>query len=78
MILGVNLPDVNIHDLCDEMHSSRDVFVLMLTTNLNQVGNADGYLRKPFNLGESSARVAAVFNRGDDDDQWRYKYIGRR
>ncbi|BAY89437.1 response regulator [Tolypothrix sp. LEGE 11397] len=77
VILDITLPDLDSYELCDEMHRNSDVFVLMLTRNLEPLGNADGYLNKPFSLGELSAKVAAIFNRGDDNDQWGYTYVGR-
>ncbi|OUL36016.1 hypothetical protein BV372_08950 [Nostoc sp. T09] len=62
VILDVTLPDVNIHDLCKEMQNHREVFVLMLTRHLDESIGADGYLTKPFNLGQLEARVAEVLN----------------
>lgn len=62
VILDVTLPDVSSYDLCKEMQIPREVFILMLTTNLDKGRGADSYLTKPFNLGELQTKVAEILN----------------
>lgn len=69
-ILDVNLPDTTGFQLCQQMQSQKDVFVLMLTS-LNDEENivrgfeqgADDYITKPFGLIELGARVRAILKR---------------
>jgi DNA-binding response OmpR family regulator len=69
-ILDVNLPDTTGFQLCQQMQSQKDVFVLMLTS-LNDEENivrgfeqgADDYITKPFGLVELGARVRAILKR---------------
>ena len=68
VILDMTLPDENSHDLCKEMQIIGEVFVIMLTNNLDVARDADDYLTKPFNLGELAVKVGKIFNRGNDDN----------
>ena len=70
VILDVNLPDESGLNLCAEMRSQSNVFVLMLTclTDADDVlegfnRGADDYLTKPFHLQILKARIQALFNR---------------
>jgi DNA-binding response OmpR family regulator len=70
VILDVNLPDVIGFNLCQEMQSRNGVFVLMLTSRVDEADKirgfskgADDYLTKPFGLGELEVRVAAILRR---------------
>ncbi|HEY9872410.1 MAG TPA: response regulator transcription factor [Candidatus Obscuribacterales bacterium] len=70
VILDVNLPDANGYKLCEQMQSSTNVFVLMLTSRADPADKikgfslgADDYLTKPFDLQELEYRVAAILKR---------------
>ncbi len=70
VILDVNLPDANGYDLCKEMQSRTGVFVLMLTSRIDEadkirgfVTGADDYITKPFSLGELEVRLGAILKR---------------
>ncbi|WP_204102323.1 MULTISPECIES: response regulator transcription factor [Spirulina sp. CCY15215] len=70
VILDVNLPDALGYNLCEQMQSRTDVFVLMLTsrndTEDKAIGfrkGADDYLTKPFDLQELEFRVGAILKR---------------
>ncbi|MBD2311833.1 response regulator transcription factor [Desertifilum sp. FACHB-1129] len=70
VILDVNLPDALGYNLCQEMQSRTDVFVLMLTSRTDPADKitgfskgADDYLTKPFNLEELQYRVEAILKR---------------
>ncbi|MCA1990625.1 MAG: response regulator transcription factor [Coleofasciculus sp. S288] len=70
VILDVNLPDAVGYNLCQEMQSRTDVFVLLLTSRSDAVDKdigfkrgADDYLTKPFDLQELENRVAAILKR---------------
>jgi DNA-binding response OmpR family regulator len=70
VILDVNLPDAIGYNLCQEMQSRTDVFVLMLTSrsdaadkNTGFQRGADDYITKPFDLQELENRVAAILKR---------------
>jgi len=70
VILDVNLPDTTGYNLCQEMQSQRDVFVLMLTSRSDEADKirgfaqgADDYITKPFSLVEIGARVGAILKR---------------
>ncbi|MEY3870575.1 MAG: response regulator transcription factor [Microcoleaceae cyanobacterium] len=70
VILDVNLPDTTGYNLCQEMQSQRDVFVLMLTSRSDEADKirgfaqgADDYITKPFSLIEIGARVGAILKR---------------
>lgn len=70
VVLDVNLPDTTGFQLCKEMQSITDVFVLMLTSlgDENNVSKgfeegADDYVTKPFGLVELGARVRAILKR---------------
>jgi len=70
VILDVNLPDVIGFNLCQEMQSRNGVFVLMLTSRVDEADKirgfskgADDYLTKLFGLGELEVRVAAILRR---------------
>lgn len=70
VILDVNLPDALGYNLCQEMQSRTDVFVLMLTSRSDPTDKitgfskgADDYLTKPFNLEELKYRVEAILKR---------------
>lgn len=70
VILDVNLPDAIGYNLCQEMQSRTNVFVLMLTSRADEADKikgfaqgADDYITKPFGLGELEVRVAAILKR---------------
>jgi two-component system, OmpR family, response regulator len=70
VILDVNLPDATGYNLCQEMQSRTNVFVLMLTSRSDEADKirgfsqgADDYLTKPFSLGELEVRVGAILKR---------------
>ncbi len=70
VILDVDLPDANGYDLCQDLQSRTDVFVLMLTSRTDDADKihalaqrADDYLTKPFSLGELGVRVGALLRR---------------
>lgn len=70
VILDVNLPDALGYNLCQEMQSSTDVFVLFLTSrgdaadkNKGFEQGGDDYLTKPFDLQELENRVGAILKR---------------
>lgn len=70
VILDVNLPDALGYNLCQEMQSRTDVFVLMLTSRADAADKdkgfkqgADDYITKPFDLQELENRVAAILKR---------------
>ncbi len=70
VILDVNLPDANGYNLCKEMRSRTDVFILMLTSRTDEADRlrgfdqgADDYITKPFSLAELGARVRAILQR---------------
>ncbi len=70
VILDVNLPDSLGYNLCEQMQSRTDVFVLMLTSRTDTedkaIGfrkGADDYLTKPFDLLELEFRVGAILKR---------------
>ena len=70
VILDVNLPDALGYNLCEQMQSSTDVFILMLTSRGDAADKkegflkgADDYLTKPFDLQELEYRVKAILKR---------------
>ncbi len=70
VILDVNLPDALGYNLCEQMQSNTNVFVLMLTSRTDNIDKqqgfeqgADDYLTKPFDLQELEWRVAAILKR---------------
>ncbi len=70
VILDVNLPDALGYNLCQEMQSRTDVFVLFLTSrggafDIDQgfKRGGDDYLTKPFDLQELENRVGAILRR---------------
>ncbi|MFB2978300.1 response regulator transcription factor [Microseira sp. BLCC-F43] len=70
VILDVNLPDANGYNLCEEMRSCSDVYVVMLTSRTDEADiiqgftqGADDYITKPFSLAELSVRVGAILKR---------------
>ncbi|NET54664.1 MAG: response regulator transcription factor [Symploca sp. SIO2E6] len=70
VILDVNLPDAIGYNLCREMQSRTDVFVLFLTSRGDQIDKVrgfeqggDDYLTKPFDLQELENRVGAILKR---------------
>ena len=70
VILDVNLPDALGYNLCEEMQSNTDVFILMLTSRSDAADKqqgflkgADDYLTKPFDLQELEFRVKAILKR---------------
>ncbi len=70
VILDVNLPDALGYNLCQEMQTNQDVFVLMLTSRTDVEDKkrgfstgADDYLTKPFDLEELEFRLQAILRR---------------
>lgn len=70
VILDVNLPDALGYNLCEDMQSRTDVFILMLTSRADAADKkegflkgADDYLTKPFDLQELEYRVKAILKR---------------
>ncbi len=70
VILDVNLPDAIGYNLCQEMQSRTDVFVLMLTSRADAADKdkgfkqgADDYITKPFDLQDLENRVGAILKR---------------
>jgi DNA-binding response OmpR family regulator len=70
VILDVNLPDTTGYELCKEMQSRTNVFVLMLTSRGDEADKikgfslgADDFVTKPFSLVELGARVKAILKR---------------
>ena len=70
VILDVNLPDTTGYELCKEMQSRTNVFVLMLTSRGDEADKikgfslgADDFVTKPFSLVEVGARVKAILKR---------------
>lgn len=70
VILDVNLPDAIGYNLCKEMQSRTDVFVLFLTSRGDPIDKVrgfeqggDDYLTKPFDLQELENRVGAILKR---------------
>lgn len=70
VILDVNLPDALGYNLCQEMQSSTDVFVLFLTSRGDAADKdkgfkqgGDDYLTKPFDLQDLENRVGAILKR---------------
>ncbi|NEN87811.1 MAG: response regulator transcription factor [Okeania sp. SIO3H1] len=70
VVLDVNLPDTTGFQLCKEMQSHTNVFVLMLTSLADEDSKlhgfkegADDYITKPFGLVELGARVGAILKR---------------
>ncbi len=70
VILDINLPDTTGFQLCQEMQSYNDVFILMLTSLVDEADKvkgfglgADDYLTKPFGLVELGARIRALLKR---------------
>ena len=70
VVLDVNLPDATGYNLCEQMQSRTDVFILMLTSRTDSADKAEGfekgaddYLTKPFDLQELEYRVGAILKR---------------
>ncbi|NEO71570.1 response regulator transcription factor [Moorena sp. SIO3H5] len=70
VILDVNLPDALGYNLCQQMQSRTDVFVLLLTSRSDAADKnqgfqqgADDYITKPFDLQELENRVRAILKR---------------
>lgn len=70
VILDVNLPDALGYNLCQEMQSRTDVFVLFLTSRGDAADKdkgfkqgGDDYLTKPFDLQDLENRVGAILKR---------------
>jgi DNA-binding response OmpR family regulator len=70
VILDINLPDALGYNLCEQMQSKTDVFILMLTSRTDAedkkrgfLKGADDYLTKPFDLEELEFRVKAILKR---------------
>ncbi|MEM1170552.1 MAG: response regulator transcription factor [Cyanobacteria bacterium P01_H01_bin.35] len=70
VVLDINLPDTTGFRLCQEMQNYNDVFVLMLTSLVDEADKvkgfglgADDYLTKPFGLVELGVRIRAILKR---------------
>ena len=70
VVLDLTLPDGDGLDLCQEIRSSTDAFVLMLTGRDDEIDKllgfrlgADDYVTKPFSPRELAARVGALLGR---------------
>ena len=70
VILDWNLPDMTGYHLCQEMQSSTNVLVMMLTGRTDETdklkilaAGADDFLTKPFSLAEVEMRVQALLRR---------------
>lgn len=70
VILDVNLPDALGYNLCQEMQSRTNVFVLFLTSRGDAADKdkgfkqgGDDYLTKPFDLQDLENRVGAILKR---------------
>jgi two-component system response regulator RegX3 len=72
VILDVMLPGMSGTDICRELRAESDVPILMLTARDAELDRvlglelgADDYVTKPFSLRELSARIRAIFRRGE-------------
>ena len=65
VIMDVNLPDAIGYNLCQQMKSRTEVFVMILLscTDIKFEGGADDYLKKSFTLAELGVRVAELLKR---------------
>lgn len=70
VILDINLPDSIGFNLCEQMQSRTDVFILMLTNRMDSsdkkegfLKGADDFLTKPFDLEEIECRIKAILKR---------------
>ncbi len=70
VILDINLPDTIGFNLCEQMQSRTDVFILMLTNRADTTDKeqgfdkgADDFVTKPFDLVELEWRIKAILKR---------------
>jgi two-component system, OmpR family, response regulator len=70
VILDINLPDAIGFNLCEQMQSRTDVFILMLTNRMDSADKKEGFLKgaddfltKPFDLEELECRIKAILKR---------------
>jgi phosphoserine phosphatase RsbU/P len=68
--LDLNLPDCSGMDVCRELRTFSDAYVMMITARADEVDRltgfdtgADDYISKPFSPREITARINAVFRR---------------
>jgi two-component system, OmpR family, response regulator RegX3 len=72
VVLDAALPDANAHDLCEQLHRTAAVPVVMLAPSLQEadrdawLDGAEDYLVKPARMADAVARIRAVLRRTRD------------